>query len=114
MQAPCGKLFFSWIRTVKEDGLKTSGKTAFAEVILRQSRHQLDSKKAGSKTSGVTALSEVMRIQEFADRLQISIWTARQWAYQGKIASCKAGKLLLIPVSEVSRLLETNTRPALK
>jgi excisionase family DNA binding protein len=56
---------------------------------------------------------EVIRVQEFAQRLQISVWTARQWAYRGKIASCKAGKHLLIPASEISRLIAQNTRPAL-
>jgi len=56
---------------------------------------------------------EVIRVQEFAERLRISIWTARQWAYRGKIASCKAGKHLLIPASEISRIITENTRPAL-
>lgn len=56
---------------------------------------------------------EVIRVQEFARRLQISVWTARQWAYRGKVASCKAGKHLLIPVSEISRLIAENTRPRL-
>lgn len=55
---------------------------------------------------------EVIRVQEFARRLQISVWTARQWAYCGKIASCKAGKHLLIPASEVSRLIAENMRTA--
>jgi len=54
---------------------------------------------------------EVIRVQEFAQRLQISVWTARQWAYRGKIASCKAGKHLLIPASEIARLIAANTRP---
>ena len=55
--------------------------------------------------------AEVIRVQEFAERLRISVWTARQWAYRGKIASCKAGKRLLIPASEVTRLIDENTRP---
>jgi len=54
---------------------------------------------------------DVIRVQEFARRLQISVWTARQWAYRGKIASCKAGKHLLIPANEVARLISENTRP---
>ncbi|MHB2009537.1 MAG: helix-turn-helix domain-containing protein [Acidobacteriaceae bacterium] len=58
--------------------------------------------------------NDVIRIQEFADRLQISIWTARQWAYRGKIASCKVGKHLLVPSREISRLIEENTRPRLE
>jgi excisionase family DNA binding protein len=62
----------------------------------------------------IVAEPEVIRVQEFARRLQISVWTARQWAYRGKIASCKAGKHLLVPVSEVSRLIAENTRPRLE
>jgi len=57
---------------------------------------------------------EVIRIQEFARRLQISVWTARQWAYRGKIASCKAGKHLLIPAGEISRLVSENLRPRIE
>ncbi len=55
--------------------------------------------------------AEVIRVQEFAQHLHISIWTARQWAYRGKIASCKVGKHLLIPAGEVTRLISENTRP---
>jgi excisionase family DNA binding protein len=57
---------------------------------------------------------EVIRVQEFAQRLQISVWTARQWAYRGKISSCKAGKHLLIPASEITRLIAANTRPRIQ
>ncbi len=57
---------------------------------------------------------EVIRVREFAARLQISIWTARQWAYRGKIASCKVGKHLLVPVGEVSRLISEGNRPRLE
>lgn len=62
------------------------------------------------KTASESQL-EVIRVQEFARRLQISVWTARQWAYRGKVASCKAGKHLLIPAGEISRLIAENTRP---
>lgn len=58
-----------------------------------------------------TEETEVIRIQEFAHRLRISVWTARQWAYRGKIASCKAGKHLLIPASEAARVITENMRP---
>ena len=61
--------------------------------------------------TGTETKFEVIRVQEFARRLQISVWTARQWAYRGKIASCKAGKHLLIPASEVARLVGENIRP---
>jgi len=44
----------------------------------------------------------------------VSRWTWRRWAYNGKVASTKLGKRLLIPVSEVERLTRENTRPALE
>jgi excisionase family DNA binding protein len=62
----------------------------------------------------IESAPEVIRVQEFARRLQISVWTARQWAYRGKIATCKAGKHLLVPASEVSRLIAENARPRLE
>lgn len=43
----------------------------------------------------------------------LSPWTWRRWAYDGKIASIKAGKRLLIPGSEVDRVLREGLRPAL-
>lgn len=43
----------------------------------------------------------------------VSRWTWRRWAYDGKVASVKLGKRLLIPSAEISRLVEENTRPRL-
>ena len=40
-------------------------------------------------------------------------WTWRRWAYDGKISSVKLGKRLLIPTSEIERLVSENTRPRL-
>jgi excisionase family DNA binding protein len=44
----------------------------------------------------------------------VSRWTWRRWAYDGKVASVKLGKRLLIPTAEISRLVAENTRPALE
>ena len=44
----------------------------------------------------------------------VSRWTWRRWAYDGKIASVKLGKRLVIPASEIERLVAQNTRPALE
>ena len=41
----------------------------------------------------------------------VSRWTWRRWAYDGKVASVKLGKRLLIPSAEIARLVEENTRP---
>jgi excisionase family DNA binding protein len=42
----------------------------------------------------------------------VSRWTWRRWAYDGKVASVKLGKRLLIPSAEIGRLVAENTRPA--
>jgi excisionase family DNA binding protein len=54
-----------------------------------------------------------IRVQEFADRLGISVHCARHWAHSRKISSTKIGKLLFIPVGEIDRLIEENLKPAL-
>jgi excisionase family DNA binding protein len=43
----------------------------------------------------------------------VSRWTLRRWAYDGKIASVKMGKRLLIPIAELERLVAEGTRPRL-
>jgi hypothetical protein len=43
----------------------------------------------------------------------VSKWTWRRMAYAGRIASSKIGKRLLIPVSEIDRVLAEGYRPAL-
>jgi len=44
----------------------------------------------------------------------VSKWTWRRWSYDGKIASVKLGKRLLIPTSEIKRIINLGTRPALE
>jgi excisionase family DNA binding protein len=46
-----------------------------------------------------------------AQRLGISVWTLRKKAYEGDIVSVKIGVKLLIPESEVDRLIQEGTRP---
>ncbi len=43
-----------------------------------------------------------------------SRWSWRRDAYEGKIASVKLGAKLLIPVSEIRRVIAENTRPRLE
>jgi hypothetical protein len=57
---------------------------------------------------------ELLPIRVFAQRLGISVWTARSMAYRGRIASCKIGAKLQIPVTEVHRLIAENMRPQTK
>jgi hypothetical protein len=42
-----------------------------------------------------------------------SRWSWRRDAYEGKIASVKLGTKLLIPVSEIRRVIAEGTRPRL-
>jgi len=44
----------------------------------------------------------------------ISRWTWRRWCYDGKLSSVKLGRRLLIPASEIERLVAAGTRPALE
>jgi hypothetical protein len=41
----------------------------------------------------------------------VSKWTWRAYAYKGVIESCKVGSRLLIPVSEIHRILREGRRP---
>ncbi len=43
-----------------------------------------------------------------------SRWSWRRDAYEGKIASVKLGVKLLIPISEIRRVIAENTRPAVQ
>jgi excisionase family DNA binding protein len=50
-------------------------------------------------------------IKTAAQTLGISVWTLRKKAYEGAIASVKIGVKLLIPESEIERLIREGTRP---
>jgi hypothetical protein len=52
-------------------------------------------------------------IKDFAANIGISVWTVRGWAYSGRIASVKLGARLMIPTTELDRLIEENLRPAI-
>jgi len=41
----------------------------------------------------------------------VSRWTWRQMAYKGRIESCKVGARLLLPISEIRRVIAEGTRP---
>jgi len=57
--------------------------------------------------------AQLLGVAEAEALTGISKWTWRRWSYDGKIASVKLGKRLLIPVSEIERLVTENTRPRL-
>lgn len=57
----------------------------------------------GKKLIGVSEAEQVT---------SVSRWTWRRCAYTGRVASVKMGSRLLIPRSEIDRIIEKNLRPA--
>jgi hypothetical protein len=57
---------------------------------------------------------EFVSFKEAKEITGISDWTWREWAELGKCASVKLGHRVLIPVSELKRLLSEGLRPAFK
>jgi len=56
---------------------------------------------------------ELVSIDETARRLGLRPVTVRAWAGERKIARVKLGRRVLIPASEIDRLIEASTIPAL-
>lgn len=57
--------------------------------------------------------SRLLTPQQFADRLSISRWTVYAWIAEGRIKSVKLGRLVRIPDSEVSRIVQEGSREAI-
>lgn len=51
-------------------------------------------------------------IEKAALLLSVSHWGVRKWIRERRIASVKIGARVLIPSSEIARLIATGTRPA--
>jgi hypothetical protein len=61
---------------------------------------------------------EYVSVQEASVMSGLSPWTWRAWSYQGKISTVKLGtsqrSRLLIPISEVRRVMEDGLRPRIE
>lgn len=53
----------------------------------------------------------LLAIKDAAAVLGVSVWTVRQWAYSGKIASNKLGVKLMVPIEELDRIVAESSRP---
>jgi hypothetical protein len=61
----------------------------------------------------IPSSQRLQSIKDFAASLGISVWTVRGWAYSGRIASIKLGARLMIPTTELDRLIKENLRPVI-
>jgi excisionase family DNA binding protein len=57
------------------------------------------------------AAAAYLGVAEAAELTSTSIWFWRRMAYDGTVTSLKLGNRLLIPRTEVERLVAENTRP---
>jgi excisionase family DNA binding protein len=58
--------------------------------------------------------AEYLGVGEAEALTGVSRWTWRRMAYDGRVTSVKLGTRLLIPISEIERLVAENTRPGLR
>ena len=65
-----------------------------------------------SLKSPVFPNQRLLSVKDFAALLELSFWTVRGWAYKGRVASVKLGARMMIPVTELDRLMNENLRPA--
>jgi excisionase family DNA binding protein len=86
---------------------------AFGEC-LREYAHK--AAEGGMEQIMIAAKKEQQLIGvDEAERIYgLSRWTFRRMAYDGRIASVKLGRRLLLPVSEIEKLVRASTRPALE
>jgi excisionase family DNA binding protein len=57
---------------------------------------------------------QLLKVESAARLLNVSHWAIRAWAKQKRITSVKLGRLLMIPASEVTRLVQEGMRAAAK
>ena len=63
--------------------------------------------------SSVATNQRLISVKDFGALLGVSLWTVRGWAYKGRVASVKLGARMMIPTTELDRLIEENLRPRL-
>lgn len=57
---------------------------------------------------------DLLTIDRVAMRLGISPWTVRKYCRTGTLASVKLGTRILIPTTEIYRIIGENLRPAIQ
>jgi excisionase family DNA binding protein len=81
-----------------------------AHICLRAAKRRMDK---GAQMAQREMSANLLSVGEAEAQTGVSRWTWRRWAYDGKVASVKLGRRLLIPAAEIDRLVAENTRPRL-
>jgi|SRR5689334_14403902 excisionase family DNA binding protein len=89
------------------------------EVALDRWRERLQSRNSKpparhARQSPLAPVAQPRTIAEAATELGLSVHTIRTWVAARRIAHIRLGRVIRIPASEISRLIEENTVPAIK
>lgn len=89
------------------------------EVALERWRERLQSQSSKpparhARQSPLAPVAQPRTISEAATELGLSVHTIRAWVAARRIAHIRLGRAIRIPASEISRLIEENTVPAVK
>lgn len=94
------------------------GHEASPEVALARWRNRLKApspRPSGSSRQTLHEPTERPRtVCEAAAELGLSVHTIRAWAAARRIAHIRLGRAIRIPASEIRRVIEQNTVPAIK
>jgi excisionase family DNA binding protein len=55
---------------------------------------------------------QLLSVEDTASLLSISTWTVRAWVRSGRLSSVKLGARVLLPASEIQRVIDGARRPA--
>jgi hypothetical protein len=67
--------------------------------------------RSDTRRMAETVQPEYLSVDQCEIVTGVSRWTWRLYSYQGKVESCKVGSRLLIPISEVRRVIAEGKRP---
>ena len=95
--------------------MPTTKTRSYRQIALRDGAADNDWGIITASNKRTALQRQFVSAQEASELTGLSSWTWRAWAYSGKISSvkCGAGKRarLLIPVSEIERILRAGLRP---
>lgn len=67
----------------------------------------------GIKQKPGAAGAALLSVSDFADRMGIALPTARKLCYSRKVATVRFNRSVLVPATEVERLIQAHLQPAL-